>query len=78
MVVIVLRVLFTATKAPTQEFEGAVRVGYRNQDSYLDTAAVVSGALVEDVLAFRLSTQYVDGETFSIHRYTKQIQLIVN
>jgi len=42
-----------------------VRVGYRNQDSYLDTAAVVSGALVEDVLAFRLSTQYVDGETFS-------------
>ncbi|WP_240687533.1 TonB-dependent receptor plug domain-containing protein, partial [Alcanivorax sp. 24] len=57
--------VYMTTKAPTQEFEGAVRVGYRNQDSYLDTAAVVSGALVEDVLAFRLSTQYVDGETFS-------------
>ncbi|TMP88389.1 TonB-dependent receptor [Pseudoalteromonas ruthenica] len=57
--------VYMTTKAPTQDFEGAVRVGYRNQDSYLDTAAVVSGALVEDVLAFRLSTQYVDGETFS-------------
>ena len=57
--------IYMTTKAPTQDFEGAVRVGYRNQDSYLDTAAVVSGALVEDVLAFRLSTQYVDGETFT-------------
>ncbi|TMN71040.1 TonB-dependent receptor [Pseudoalteromonas sp. S1727] len=57
--------VYMTTKAPTQDFEGAVRVGYRNQDSYLDTAAVVSGALVEDVLAFRLSTQYVDGETYS-------------
>ena len=51
--------VYMTTKAPTQDFEGAVLVGYRNQDSYLDTAAVVSGALVEDVLAFRLSTQYV-------------------
>ena len=57
--------VYMTTKAPTQDFEGAVRVGYRNQDSYLDTAAVVSGALIEDVLAFRLSTQYVNGETFS-------------
>jgi len=57
--------VYMTTKAPTQDFEGAVRIGYRNQDSYLDTAAVVSGALVEDVLAFRLSTQYVDGETYS-------------
>ena len=48
-------------QAPTQEFEGAVRVGYLNQIAH--AAAVV--ALVEDVLAFRLSTQYVDGETFS-------------
>nr|WP_248290914.1 TonB-dependent receptor [Pseudoalteromonas arctica] len=57
--------VYMTTKAPTQDFEGAVRVGYRNQDSYLDTAAVVSGAFVEDILAFRLSTQYVDGETYS-------------
>lgn len=57
--------VYMTTKAPTQDFEGAVRVGYRNQDSYLDTAAAVSGALVEDVLAFRLSTQYIDGESFS-------------
>ncbi|RZF90727.1 TonB-dependent receptor [Pseudoalteromonas sp. CO302Y] len=57
--------VYMKTKAPTQEFEGAVRVGYRNQDNYFDTAAVISGALVEDVLAFRLSTQYIDGETFS-------------
>lgn len=57
--------VYMKTKAPTQEFEGAVRVGYRNQDNYFDTAAVISGALVEDVLTFRLSTQYIDGETFS-------------
>ncbi|WP_064665216.1 TonB-dependent receptor [Pseudoalteromonas prydzensis] len=57
--------VYMTTKAPTQDFEGAVRVGYRNQDNYLDTAAVISGALVEDVFAFRLSTQYVDGETYS-------------
>jgi len=57
--------VYMTTKAPTQDFEGAVRVGYKNQDNYLDTAAVISGGLIDDVLAFRLSTQYVNGETFS-------------
>ncbi|XQF94300.1 hypothetical protein ACOBV9_19090 (plasmid) [Pseudoalteromonas espejiana] len=65
MVVIVLVVLFILTTDTTQDFEGAVRVGYKNQDNYFDTAAVISGGLIDDVLAFRLSTQYVNGETFS-------------
>jgi iron complex outermembrane receptor protein len=57
--------VYVNTKNPTMDFEGAVRLGYRSQDSFFDSAAVLSGPIVEDELAFRLSSQWINGETYS-------------
>ncbi len=57
--------VFVNTKNPTMDFEGAVRLGYRSQDSFFDSAAVISGPIVEDELAFRLSSQWINGETYA-------------
>ncbi|MFQ6370584.1 TonB-dependent receptor [Shewanella sp. YIC-542] len=57
--------IYIKTKDPTDDWEGAVRVGYRNQAQYLDTAAVVSGPLIDNTLSFRLSAQHLDGETLT-------------
>lgn len=56
--------IYIKTNDPTDEWEGKVRLGYRNQDSYLNYAGVVSGPLSDDV-AFRLSVQRVDGDTIT-------------
>jgi len=57
-------IIFVKTKDPSFDWTGAARIGYRNQEGYLDTAAVVSGPILEDELAFRLSAQHVDGESY--------------
>ncbi|GAA0360398.1 TonB-dependent receptor [Bowmanella denitrificans] len=57
--------IYIKTKDPSEVWEGAVRVGYRNQDSYVDTSAVISGPLIEDTLAFRVSAQMLDANTIT-------------
>ncbi len=57
--------VYIKTAEPSFDWEGAVRVGYRDMDGYLDTSGVVSGPLVEDTLAFRLSAQRLAGNTYS-------------
>ena len=57
--------IYIKTPDPTFHWEGAGRVGYRNQDGYLDTSMLVSGPIIEDKLAFRLSAQRVDAETIT-------------
>ncbi|MEP1386113.1 MAG: TonB-dependent receptor plug domain-containing protein, partial [Paraglaciecola sp.] len=57
--------VFIKTKDPSNDWEGAARVGYRNQDSYIDTAGVISGPIVDDVLAFRLSVQHLNADTIT-------------
>ncbi|PWQ95163.1 TonB-dependent receptor [Leucothrix arctica] len=51
------------SKDPTVDWEGAVRLGLRNQEEYKNASAVVSGPLIKDKLAFRLSMQNTDGQT---------------
>lgn len=57
--------IYIKTKEPTEQWEGAVRVGYRNQENYLDTSAVLSGPIVEDQLAFRVSAQRLAANTIT-------------
>ena len=57
--------IYIKTKEPTEQWEGAVRVGYRNQENYLDTSAVLSGPIVEDQLAFRISAQRLEANTIT-------------
>ena len=55
--------VYIKTKDPSFDWEGAARLGYRNQDSYIDSSVVISGPLIEDELAFRASFQRLDGDT---------------
>ena len=57
--------IFVKTKDPTFDWEGAARFGYRNQDQYLDYAGAISGPIVDDTLAFRLSANYLDAQTIT-------------
>ncbi|WP_340680515.1 TonB-dependent receptor [Paraglaciecola sp.] len=57
--------IYIKTKDPTEQWEGAVRVGYRNQKNYLDTSVVLSGPIVEDQLAFRISAQRLEANTIT-------------
>ncbi|WP_139159034.1 TonB-dependent receptor [Vibrio sonorensis] len=57
------------SNAPTYEWEGAAKVGVANQD-YVQTAAMLSGALVEDQVAFRLSADSQQKEsTLDLNTY---------
>ncbi|WP_444931881.1 TonB-dependent receptor [Microbulbifer sp. SSSA002] len=57
--------VYIKTKDPSFDWEGAARVGYRNQDGYIDTSGMISGPIVEDTLAFRLTAQQLTGDTIS-------------
>lgn len=50
------------TKDPLFDWQGSARLGYRNQENYLDTAFAITGPVVEDELAVRISAQHVDGQ----------------
>lgn len=55
--------VFVKTADPTFDWQGKARAGYRSNDGFMELAGVVSGPIVEDQLAFRLSAQVIDGET---------------
>lgn len=55
--------IYVKTKDPSFDWEGSARLGYRNQDSYIDSSVVISGPLIDDELAFRASFQRLDGDT---------------
>ncbi|MCC2605859.1 TonB-dependent receptor [Planctobacterium marinum] len=57
--------VFIKTKDPSQNWEGAARLGYRNEDSYVDTSVALSGPLIEDKLAFRVSAQRLVADTIT-------------
>ncbi len=57
--------IFIKTNDPTFEQNGAVRVGYRNQESYLDTSVMFNTPLVQDRLALRVTSQRIVGETIT-------------
>ncbi len=48
------------TKNPTYHWEGALRLGYENKDDKYHAAAMLSGPIVDDELAFRVA---IDGLT---------------
>lgn len=52
------------TKDPTFESEGAVRLGYENSEDKATLAAMISGPLVADELAMRLSAQGTKGHGY--------------
>jgi outer membrane receptor protein involved in Fe transport len=53
------------TKDPSFDWEGAARIGYRNERDYVDTSAVLSGPILRDVLAFRVDAQRLDAQTIT-------------
>lgn len=55
--------VFIKTNDPTFDWDAAARLGYRDQESYYDSAFMVSGPILDDQLAFRVSGQSVRGET---------------
>ncbi|MCO1336365.1 TonB-dependent receptor [Microbulbifer sp. OS29] len=57
--------VYIKTKDPSFDWQGAARVGFRNQDGYVDTAGMISGPIVEDTLAFRITAQQLTGDTIS-------------
>ncbi|WP_444932545.1 TonB-dependent receptor [Microbulbifer sp. JTAC008] len=57
--------VFIKTKDPSFDWEGAARLGYRDQDGYIDTSGMISGPIVDDTLAFRLTAQQLTGDTIS-------------
>lgn len=56
--------VFIKTKDPSFDWHGAGRIGYRNQAGLLDTAGVISGPVIDNHLAFRLTAQKLDGDTY--------------
>ncbi|GAB3292066.1 TonB-dependent receptor [Parahaliea aestuarii] len=47
------------------EWDGAARVGYRDQERYLDTAAMLNAPLIDDTLALRVSAESLDAQTLT-------------
>ncbi|NTS78052.1 TonB-dependent receptor [Catenovulum sp. SM1970] len=58
-------IIFVKTKDPTFDWTGAARLGYRDESRYIDSAFALSGPVLDDELAFRVSGEVIDGETFS-------------
>jgi outer membrane receptor protein involved in Fe transport len=56
--------IYIKTKDPSYDWEGAARLGYRDQDRYVDTSFMLSGPIVDEQLAFRLTAQNLDGEAY--------------
>lgn len=57
--------VFIKTLDPTFDWSGAARIGYRDQENYIDTAVMLSGPIMDEQLAFRVTGQNVTGENFS-------------
>ncbi|MCX4192557.1 TonB-dependent receptor [Methylophaga sp. OBS1] len=57
--------MYIQTADPTFDWEGKLRLGYRNKDQYIDKAVVLSGPIIDNTLAFRFSGQVIDGQTIT-------------
>jgi len=57
--------IYIKTKDPSFEWEGAGRLGYRNKEDYVDKALMLSGPLIADRLAIRVSAQRLDAQTIT-------------
>lgn len=57
--------VFIKTKDPSFDWEGAARIGYRNKDNYVDKSVMASGPIIDDVLAFRVTGQFLDAQTLT-------------
>ncbi len=57
--------VFIKTADPTFDWQGAARLGYRDQDQFIDSAVMLSGPILEDQLAFRITGQNVTGNTYN-------------
>ncbi|MDR8522523.1 TonB-dependent receptor [Shewanella fidelis] len=57
--------VFIKTADPTFDWQGAARIGYRDQDSFVDSAVMLSGPILEEQLAFRITGQNVTGNTYN-------------
>jgi outer membrane receptor protein involved in Fe transport len=57
--------IFIKTKDPTFDWEAAARIGYRNKDNYVDKSVMASGPIIDDVLAFRVTGQFLDAQTLT-------------
>jgi iron complex outermembrane receptor protein len=55
--------VFIKTNDPTFDWEGAARLGYRTEEQYIDKSAMISGPILEDELAFRITAQQLDAQT---------------
>ncbi|MDP5214692.1 TonB-dependent receptor [Pseudoalteromonas tunicata] len=57
--------LFIKTNDPSFDWDGAARLGYRNQSNFVDSAIMLTGPILNDQLAFRITAQNVDGDTYN-------------
>ncbi len=57
--------IYIKTADPSFDWQGAARVGYRSEESYVDTSVMISGPIVDDKLAFRLTAQSLEAETLT-------------
>lgn len=60
--------MYIQTADPTFDWEGKVRLGYRNKERYFDKAVALSGPVIDDTLAFRFSGQMIDGQTITSNK----------
>ncbi|MBE0365553.1 hypothetical protein PULV_b0147 [Pseudoalteromonas ulvae UL12] len=57
--------LFIKTNDPSFDWDGAARLGYRNQSNFVDSAIMLTGPILDEQLAFRITAQNVDGDTYN-------------
>ena len=57
--------LFIKTNDPSFDWDGAARLGYRNQSNFFDSAIMLTGPILDEQLAFRITAQNVDGDTYN-------------
>ncbi|ASP37950.1 TonB-dependent receptor [Bacterioplanes sanyensis] len=57
--------IYIKTNDPSFDWQAKARLGARNQDQLIDTSVMASGPLLDDTLAFRLTAQRLDGDTYN-------------
>jgi iron complex outermembrane receptor protein len=53
-----------STNDPTFDWDNRIRVGWENEQEKYQTAAVLSGPIIEDELAFRIAAERLSGHSF--------------
>ena len=56
--------IVVTTKDPSFHWEGALRGGYQELDGNWETAGMLSGPIIDNQLAFRVTAQRFEGDTF--------------